>query len=136
MRHHSLIETSPPLETIESRQKLAKMIIRLFKHWQINTSAQLNLLGLSETSRAVLANYAKGVTPIANHRDMLDRIGWLLAIHKALRLLYPYNEQLRYSWITRKNAVFNQHCPLDIMQEQGLLGIAQVARYLDFLRGQ
>lgn len=130
------IDIPVSLDTLESRQKLAQMIIRLFNHWHINTATQLNLLGLSQTSRAVLAKYAKGTAPVAKDRDTLDRIGWLLAIHKSLRLLYPYNETLRYGWVARKNGVFNDRCPLDIMQENGLLGIAQVARYLDFLRGQ
>lgn len=129
-------EILPSLEEAQNRQKLAKMLIRLFKHWHIDTATQLNLLGMSETSRAVLSKYASGETPIHNNRDSLDRAGWLLAIHKALRLLYPYNEQLRYSWIMRRNEAFNNMRPIEMMKEQGLIGIAKVARYLDFLRGQ
>jgi hypothetical protein len=66
---------------------------------------------------------------------MLDRIGWLLSIHKSLRLLYPRNENIRYTWINRQNRMLNEQKPLDVMKNQGLIGIASVARYLDFLRG-
>jgi hypothetical protein len=117
-----------------SRSELAKMIIRLFTHWKLSAADQLDLLGLSPRSRSMLARYAKGeALPIS--RDMLDRAGWLLAIHKALRLLYPQNEDILYSWVTRRNTAFDNLTPLAVMKEQGLIGIAKVARYLDFIRG-
>jgi hypothetical protein len=67
---------------------------------------------------------------------MYDRVGWLLSIHKALRLLYPRNEDIRSSWVNRRNAAFDNLAPLDVMKEQGIIGIARVARYLDFYRGR
>jgi hypothetical protein len=133
---HRSEEKMPILGAIESRQALGKMIICLFKHWKLDTGTQLNLLGLSETSRAMLAKYASGESPLPNSRDMLDRVGWLLAIHKALRLLYPRNQTLRYSWVNRRNEAFENRYPIEIMKMQGLIGIAKVTRYLDFLRGQ
>lgn len=120
----------------ERRTQLAQIVMQLFEKWQLDTASQLNLLGLSETSRALLSKYRKGLRPLANNRDVLDRVGWLLAIHKALRLLYPYNEKLRYGWIKLHNRAFNQNTPLELMREQGLLGVATVARYLDFQRGR
>jgi hypothetical protein len=71
----------------------------------------------------------------SSFRDMLDRIGWLLSIHKSLRLLYPRNEHIRYTWVNRRNRILDDQRPLDIMTSQGLIGIARVARFLDFLRG-
>jgi hypothetical protein len=123
------------LKTNESRQALARMVIRLFQHWSISTADQLNLLGLSETSRAMLSRYSRGEA-LSSTRDMQDRVGWLLSIHKALRLLYPRNEELRYSWVNRRNAAFDNLTPLSVMKEQGIIGLARVSRYLDFYRGQ
>lgn len=123
------------LGTVASRQALGKMLIRLFHHWEIGTADQLNLLGLSETSRAVLSRYARGEA-LPSTRDMLDRAGWLLSIHKALRLLYPQDEAIRYSWVRRRNAAFGNLTPLTVMREQGIIGIARVSRYLDFYLGQ
>ena len=120
----------------EVRTHLGKMIMQLFALWELDTASQLNLLGLSETSRALLSKLKRGDAPLAGSRDTLDRVGWLLAIHKALRLLYPKNPQLRYSWISRRNQAFNNYQPLEIMKQEGLIGLARVARYLDFLRGQ
>ena len=127
-------ETRMNLEGTDERKKLAKMVTRLFELWNLSTADQLELLGLSRTSRSQLSKYRKGGA-IPSSRDMLDRIGWLLSIHKSLRLLYPRNENVRYTWISRQNRMLNEQKPLDVMKNQGLIGIASVARYLDFLRG-
>ena len=127
-------KTHIDLESSEARKKLARMVTRLFELWKISTADQLELLGLSRTSRAQISKYRSGGA-VPSSRDMLDRIGWLLAIHKSLRLLYPRNENIRYTWIKRRNRILDDQRPLDIMKYQGLIGVARVARYLDFLRG-
>ncbi len=124
------IDLSTPVE----RGKMARLVTRLFELWQLPTAEQLNLLGLSETSRALLTKYRKG-EPLPLSRDVQDRVGWLLSIHKALRLLYPQNEALRYSWVSRRNQALDNLRPLDLMLDQGIIGIAKVSRYLDLQRG-
>ena len=127
-------ETRINIENSDARRKLARMVTRLFELWELPTADQLELLGLSRTSRAQLSKYRKGGA-LPSSRDMLDRIGWLLSIHKSLRLLYPRNENIRYTWVKRRNQILDDQRPLDIMKHQGLIGIARVARYLDFIRG-
>ena len=127
-------ETRVNIENSDARRKLARMVTRLFELWELPTADQLELLGLSRTSRAQISKYRKGGA-LPSSRDMLDRIGWLLSIHKSLRLLYPRNENIRYTWVKRRNQILDDQRPLDIMKHQGLIGIARVARYLDFTRG-
>ena len=128
-------EDSPiDIESSDARKKLALMVTRLLDRWKISTADQLELLGLSRTSRAQISKYRNGGA-VPSSRDMLDRIGWLLSIHKSLRLLYPRNEHVRYTWVKRRNKILDDQRPLDIMKNQGLIGVARVARYLDFLRG-
>lgn len=122
------------LQSQEARGELAKMIIKLFDLWNLTTADQLELLGLSPKSRSLLAKYAKGEA-LPEGRDSLDRVGWLLAIHKALRLLYPQNPEIRYSWVNRRNTAFDNLTPLAVMKEQGIIGLARVSRYLDHYRG-
>ena len=121
----------------ENRKNMAILTMNLFKLWNLTTEEQLNLLGLSSSSRAVLTKYRKG-TALPATRDLLDRVGWLMAIHKALGLLYPdkSNANLKYGWIGFRNKVFNNFTPLEVMKDEGLIGIAKVARYLDNLRGK
>ena len=123
------------LNSPESRKALAKMVTRLFDLWNLSVADQLNLLGLSISSRAMLTKYRKG-SAIPNSRDMLDRVGWLLSIHKALRLLFPYNREFRNQWVSKRNRMMGNVRPLDLMKEKGIIGIATVARHLDALRGQ
>ncbi len=127
-------ETRINIENSDARRKLARIVTRLFELWELPTADQLELLGLSRTSRAQISKYRKGGA-LPSSRDMLDRIGWLLSIHKSLRLLYPRNENIRYTWVKRRNQILDNQRPLDIMKYQGLIGIARVARYLDFIRG-
>jgi hypothetical protein len=124
------------LTRLDARKTMAKALMQLFDQWELDTGSQLNLLGLSETSRAQLTKYRKGQLGLPTSRDALDRVGWLLAIHKALRLLYPHNERLRRSWVNRRNLAFGNLTPLEIMTRRGIIGLANVSRYLDFQRGR
>ena len=128
-------QKTPDLTGAYERKSLAKSLSRLFDQWELDNAARLNLLGLSEKSRALLPRYRSGDQGLPNSRDALDRAGWLLAIHKALRLLYPYNEELRRSWVRRRNRAFDNRTPLEVMTERGLIGLATVSRYLDYQRG-
>jgi hypothetical protein len=130
-----LNENNIDLSAPESRKSMAVLATRLFDLWKLPVSDQLNLLGLSETSRSMLSRYRKGIA-IPNSRDMIERVGWLLSIHKSLRLLFPYNREFRQQWITNRNRMMDNLRPIDIMKEKGIIGIATVARHLEFLRGQ
>jgi len=124
------------INSVDNRKKSAKLVTKLFELWGLDNATQLNLLGLSESSRSLLSKYRNASSPLPASRDVRDRVGWLLSCHKALRLLYPHNAELRYSWVNRHNEIFDGQTPLDVMKEQGVIGVARVARYLDFLRGQ
>jgi hypothetical protein len=58
------------------------------------------------------------------------RVSWLLTVHKMLGLLYQYNEDIRYSWVNRRNNAFDSQTPLNVMRVQGLAGIKRIAVYL------
>ena len=128
-------EQRPDLTSDASRVGLARLITKLFDLWDLSTSDRLELLGQSVNSRANLTKYRKG-SPLPNLRDLLDRAGWLLSIHKSLRLLYPYNETLRYTWINRRNKAFDNLTPLQVIRYEGIIGMAKVSRYLDYQRGR
>jgi hypothetical protein len=121
--------------TREGRSALAKMVITLFDHWKLPTADQTALLGLSESSRSSLNRYRKG-EPLADNRDLIDRAGNLLGIHRSLRILFPHNRDLVYRWPTTPNTQFEGKTPVDIMREAGFLGLLLVRRYLDFERGR
>ena len=127
-------EQSQDLNSKAARVGMAKLITNLFALWKLKNADQLQLLGMSINSRSLLPGYRQG-RPLPDSRDVLDRVGHLLSIHKALGLLYPHNEELRYSWVKRRNKAFSNMTPLEVMRDQGIVGLARVARHLDFVRG-
>jgi transcriptional regulator with XRE-family HTH domain len=123
------------LHARESRERLARMVMELFDHWQVPAGDQAALLGLSAQSRSTLARYRRG-EPLADSADLLARAGHLLGIHKALRILFPHDRDLAYAWVRAPNRRFGGAAPLQIMTRHGYEGILAVRRYLDFERGR
>lgn len=117
-----------------SRERLARMVVTLFDHWRLPAPDQALLLGLSPDSRATLARYRKG-EPLADNADLLARVGHLLGIHKALRIIFPHDPELAYRWVSTPNRRFGDRMPLELMK-QGYEGILAVRRFLDFERGR
>jgi hypothetical protein len=117
-----------------ARARLAAMVTRLLDHWQFSAAEQAEVLGLSPGSRSTLARYRSG-EPLADSRDLLDRAGHLLGIHKSLRLLFPHDRDLAYRWMTQPNRRLGGR-PVDLVLAHGFEGLLAVRRYLDFQRGQ
>ena len=117
------------------RSELAKMVMKLFEHWQLSTEEQLSLLGLATSNRGALARYRKG-EPLAPNRDLLERVGILLSIHKSLRLLFPHNRELAYAWMKNQNRAFEGMTPTQTIKQWGFPGLLMVRAYLDRARGQ
>lgn len=92
------------------------------------------MLGLAPDNRAALSRYRKGV-PIAASRDMVERAGHLLGIHKNLRLLFPRNLDLAYAWMRSRNRAFEGRTPAQAICEFGFAGLLMVRAYLDRARG-
>src|SRR4051812_4650780 len=124
----------PDIKTRESRTQLARMIVQLLDHWQLNATDQSQLLGLSSQSRSTVARYRRG-EPLADSADLIARAGHLLGIHKALRILFAQDRDLVYRWVATPNRRFDGRAPLEIMK-QGFEGLLAVRRYLDFERGR
>jgi hypothetical protein len=118
----------------QARARLAAMVTRLMEHWHLTAAEQAQVLGQSAGSRSTLARY-RGGEPLADNRDLLDRAGHLLGIHRSLRLLFPHDRDLAYRWITQPNQRFGAR-PVDLIIEKGFEGLLAVRRYLEFQRGQ
>src|SRR4030095_12076015 len=125
-------EARTALRTREARERLARMVMQLFEHWGVSTSEQAALLGLSPDNRSTLSRYRKG-EPLADSRDLLERAGHLLGIHKSLRILFPQDRDLAYRWMTTPNRRLAAR-PVDIIVEDGFEGMLGAARFLE-LRG-
>ena len=126
----------PRIETgsREARARIAAMVTKLLDHWELSSTEQAEVLGLSPGSRSTLARYRIG-EPLADSRDLLDRAGHLLGIHKSLRILFPLDRDLAYRWMTAPNRRLGAR-PVDLVIEHGFEGLLTLRRYLDFQRGR
>ncbi len=138
MPRSRLTSANPPVAlrkpTIAERRRLAKMVHQLFSHWRLDAASAAALLGLPSRARSTLSRYAAGA-PLANQRDLLERVGNLLGIHKSLRLLFPQNRELVYRWMSTRNRALGDQRPVDIAREHGLPGLIALRAYLDHLQG-
>lgn len=119
----------------QNRGALAKMVMRAFDYWKLGTEEQLAMLGLATNNRAALGRYRRG-EPLAANRDLLERVGHLLAIHKNLRLIFPQDRDLAYTWMSQRNKAFEGLTPVEVIKEWGFAGILVVRAYLDRARGR
>jgi hypothetical protein len=119
----------------DERSALARMMIQLFDHWGLPTEARLAALGMAPDNRGALTRYRKG-DPLAPSRDLLERVGHLLAIHKNLRLLFPQERESAYRWMTLRNRAFDGRTPIEAIEEFGFVGLLMVRTYLDRARGR
>lgn len=126
---------SPGKSSSDTRASLARMVMRLFDHWALAAEDQLNLLGLSPDSRTTLKRYREGGR-LSDNRDLLDRVGHLLGIHKSLRILFPRNRELAYRWMSTRNTQFAGHTPVELVKQRGFAGLLMVRAYLDRERGR
>lgn len=119
---------------LADRSELAKMTMTLFDHWNLKSEDKLSLLGLSKSNRGAIGRY-RHRAPFANNRDILERVGILLGIHKSLRLLFPKNRELAYSWMITRNRAFQGLTPCEAIADWGFSGLLMVRSYLDKSRG-
>ncbi len=125
---------APSLHGSRERAGLARLVTRLLDKWSLNTAEQAAMLGLSEDNRSTLARYRKG-SPLADNRDLLERTGHLLGIHKSLRILFPHDRDLVYTWMGAHNRRMGCR-PVDLVRTHGFEGLLAVRRYLDHQRGR
>ncbi|MGH8318331.1 MAG: antitoxin Xre/MbcA/ParS toxin-binding domain-containing protein [Steroidobacteraceae bacterium] len=126
--------THPDPSKRHERVVLAQAIVRLFELWGLPSADRLTLLGLSGENRTALQRYGRG-EPLAASRDLLDRGGHLLGIHKSLKLLYPRNEDIVRGWMSSPNERFGGDTPVEVVRRFGLPGLVMVRGTLDVMRG-
>lgn len=120
----------PDLENPAVLRDLARVVFTLFERWALSAGQQLMLLGMDPHEAGVLSALRHGQISLPSSPDVLQRVEHLLAIHRSLRLLFPENKELRFSWVRRRNQAFGGKAPVDIMLEDGVGGLAKVSSAL------
>ena len=101
-------------DSIVTAESPDTLLARLFLHWRI-----------SDEDGAILRGDAEA------EDERVIRAEHLLAIHAALRTLFPQNRELTYRWMTTRNAAFEHRTPVEVVRHTGLDGLIAVRRYLE-----
>lgn len=115
-------------------QAALNAFFRLVDFWGLDTQQAMTLLGVP--SRSTYMSW-KAKTPAKLPPDTLERISYLLGVHKALRILFSRDEQSVRNWIKAPNSnpMFEKKSALDRMLSGRVADLYEVRRFLDAQRG-
>lgn len=100
------------------------------QRWDLSIDQQITLLG--SPGRSTFFKWKKdgGALP----RDTGERLSHLLAIWKALRILFT-DDRRGEEWLNRPNDFFDGNSALQVMLRGGMADILSVRQYVDAQRG-
>lgn len=118
-------------------QALGKVFWNLMDHWKLGPKEQALLLGVKYHATKLKDWRTKKIIP--EDPDKFQRVGHLAAIHKNLRILFPYNLRAVYDFMkTPQDFIFNGKSALELIQEgqeiNSYATIAAIRRRLDQIR--
>ena len=116
----------------QDRHDLIEMVLNVFRHWGVPSSAHPVLLGLpQDTSARALLKIQQG-SPLPNEADLVIRAQILLKIYRGVQTLFPGNPNMANYWVTTDSYQFNNRSPLEIMYDEGIAGMQSI---LDHING-
>ncbi len=128
-------QEQPIYGTDTQRLTLGTAFFKLADHWGLTNEETARLLGWSYgNKRTKIDNMRDGNTPLPADQDKFKRVTDLVNIHKSLRVLFPNERKLVYEWVKVPRERFGGYSALDVMLEDGQIGIAAIRRYVDYER--
>lgn len=121
------------LQTPQAGKVALKGFFAITTLWGVEPEQAMTLLG--GIGKTTFYKY-RTLPEVTLPNDTLERISYVLGIHKALRVLFP-DEARAAAWVSKHNAAepFNGHSALDWMLQGRVTDLADVRRYLDAVRG-
>lgn len=111
-----------------------QVFFSLSERWGLQAKQERILLG--EPAASTFFSWKAEKSAKKLDRDTLDRISYLMGIHKALNILLP-SPRAADEWIKKPNnaPLFGGDSALNRMLSGNLADIAEIRRYLDAQRG-
>jgi hypothetical protein len=128
MRH--ALESSHRASAGEGTESALAVFFGLAEEWSLSADQQMKLLG--SPARSTFFKWKKEGGLISG--DTLERISHLLAIHKALNILFTDPDRAT-AWLRRPNKYFDDLTAMDVMLGGKLSDIYRVRAYVDAQRG-
>lgn len=133
MRADTLPER-PDTASPEAGRVALKFFFNVMELWGCTPTQQRILLG--GIGNTTYHKYKK-LPGVRLPHDTLERISYLMGIHKALRILFSGHPEKAYEWVCKANAAppFNGQSALEYMLHGRVVDLADTRRYLDSVRG-
>jgi hypothetical protein len=123
------------LDSPDAGRIALKFFFNLMELWGCSVEQQRTLLG--KVGNTTFYKYKQLPSNVRLPRDTLERISYLMGIHKALSIIFSNSRDRAYQWVSSPNtaAPFNGQSALSYMLAGRVVDIADVRRYLDGVRG-
>lgn len=105
------------------------VVIRIMDKWGCNAREQMQLLGIC--SRSTLNRYKAAPSGLRLRQGTLERMGYILSIHKSLRLLFCAEDSV-YGWVRKPNQhpFFAGRSALEVMMGGRVADLHEVSQRL------
>ncbi|MCB1761336.1 MAG: DUF2384 domain-containing protein [Gammaproteobacteria bacterium] len=131
---HATAEARPGYDSERISSAALQGFFNLSSRWGLTAAQERILLGSPPESTFYKWKSERAARRLG--RDVLDRISYLLGIHKALNILLP-SVRAADEWVKKPNAapLFHGQSALQRMLGGSVVDLADVRRYLDGQRG-
>jgi len=118
----------------EAGNTVLPVIFNILDKWSCTQAQQVAILGL--TSRSTLNKYRNHPESAKVSKDLLERMSYILNIHKCLRIMFTAEESV-YQWVQKPNShpFFAGRSAMDIMNQGKVVDLYQIASRLNAWRG-
>lgn len=114
-------------EDERARKALAEAIVMILETWGVGVLARAALLGVPDNALNA------PLKPLPEEQVVLERAGLLLAVHSALRQLFPGDPDAEAAWLVTADGRLGERSPVNLMLSEGLSGIKLVHAYVETL---
>lgn len=122
MDFESIISKKNP--TKEEAQVIAKAFWNLVKKYELTHDEVMLLFGKNFDPKTI-AKFKESSSLPEGHDAMIRAIH-ILGIHNSLRVVYPHNPSLVYSWMKHKESNLKNLSPLEFIKESGIKSLSAI----------
>jgi hypothetical protein len=127
-------QTNNKIALEDAGNKVLPVVFNILDKWNCSQANQMLLLGL--TNRSTLTKYRAHPDKAKVSKDLLERMSYLLNIHKCLRILFSHDDSV-YNWVNKPNkqAFFAGKTAMEVMTQGKVADLYNVATRLNAYRG-
>ncbi|MGF1683523.1 MbcA/ParS/Xre antitoxin family protein [Photobacterium minamisatsumaniensis] len=121
-------------QLVNAGNSVLPVVFNILDKWSCTQAQQMALLGIN--SRSTLNKYRSHPDSAKVSKDLLERMSYILNIHKCLRIMFTAEESV-YNWVQKPNnhPFFAGRSAMDIMCQGKVVDLYQVASRLNAWRG-